>query len=207
MPAIVLPENAETLLATEWMAQSYALQSMRDLNRARHAARMAAERSPNFGFTHARLAEMEFSFARTRQAGQAADLALKLSPRNAQAWALRGFLLSAAHRMEASLDAFDQAIASDGGLANGWLGRGLVVIRQGNLPEGRRLLQIAAAMEPQRALLRSYLTKAFDAENNDPKARHELGSKPRREHGGIDQQYARHEAHRQGLQPAAKGYQ
>lgn len=174
LPTIPVPEKADALLSTEWLARSYALQSLRDLHRARHSARMATERSPSFGFTHARLAEMEFSFARTRQAGQAADLALKLSPSNAQAWALRGFLLSAAHRMEASLEAFHRAIAVDGGLANGWLGRGLVLIRQGNLYEGRLLLQIAAAMEPKRAMLRSYLGKAFDAENNDSKARHEL---------------------------------
>ena len=43
---------------------------------------------------------------------------------------------------------FDQAIAVDGALANAWLGRGLVKIRQGHAKAGLEDLQVAAAPVP-----------------------------------------------------------
>lgn len=177
--------QSEPRLATEWLAESYYRQSRisdpestnrleweRRLYGERHyrdqglrdalkAAQTACEVAPDCGFVWERRAELEFSFGETRLAE--ASLARILGPelRNAQAYALQGFLAAARNRWAEAEGHFGTAIELDGGLANGWLGLGLVRIRQGRIEEGRRYLQMAATVEPQRSLLRSYLAKAF----------------------------------------------
>jgi Tfp pilus assembly protein PilF len=170
-------------LATEWLAESYYLQSRAKLEEALKAARAAAARSPSFGFAWVRLAELEFSFGRASEARKALEKGLQLSPRNAQGLALQGFVLSAQDRPAEAVRWFDEAIAVDGALGNAWLGRGLCRLRRATsfplvIPaaaeEGRRDLQIAAALEPNRALLRSYLAKAFSNEGQDALAEKDL---------------------------------
>src|SRR5207248_2182001 len=73
-----------------------------------------------------------------------------------------------------ALDSFDRAILIDGALANAWLGRGLIKIRLGNSIDGRNDLQTAATLEPQRAVLRSYLGKAFNHTSDMKRAEKEL---------------------------------
>ena len=153
--------GGEPRTAGEWVAESYYRQSRRDLDGALKAAREAMRLSPEFGFAWVRAAEMEFSFGRTLKAMQLLERALELAPRNAQAHALQGFLLAAENHTGAARRSFDEAIALDGALGNAWLGRGLTSIRQGREDDGRRDLQTAAALEPNRSLLRSYLGKAF----------------------------------------------
>jgi Flp pilus assembly protein TadD len=160
-------------LASEWLARSYYLQQT-SLNDALEAARRATEKSPTFGFAWARLAELEFSFGHHRESARALKRALELAPKNAEALALRGFVLSAQNRTGAALNSFQEAIEADGALGNGWLGRGLCRIRQGDFTEGRRDLQTAAALEPNRSLLRSYLGKAFSTAYDSVHARREL---------------------------------
>ena len=136
--------------------------------------RKATELAPDFGYGWVRLAELEFSFGRTSQALDALERGLALTPRNAQAQALRGFLKSAQNRMEPAREAFNEAIALDGALANAWLGRGLTFIRQGKDEIGRQDLQVAAALEPNRSILHSYLGKAFSEIGDVPSARKDL---------------------------------
>jgi len=159
---------------SEWMARSYYLQSQGQLTDALKAARNAASRSPHFGAAWVRVAELEFGFGRIGESLAALTRGLELSPRNAEGLALNGFLLSARNETAEALNYFDQAIAADGALANAWLGRGLVKIREGLDTEGREDLQVAATLEPQRAMLRSYLGKAFSDNNDLPHARKEL---------------------------------
>jgi Tfp pilus assembly protein PilF len=161
-------------LATEWLAESYYQQSRSKLEEARAAARQAAAKSPRFGFAQVRVAEMEFSFGRTATALAALNQGLELSPRNAEAFTLKGFLLAAQNRIAAATEQFEQAIALDGALGNAWLGRGLCKIRRGQAVEGRRDLQVAATLEPNRAMLRSYLGKAFSNEPDVLRADKEL---------------------------------
>jgi Tfp pilus assembly protein PilF len=166
--------NGPRTLATEWMAGSYQAQAHHDLAVALNMAKSAAAKSPGFGFAQERLAEMEFSFGQTEAALAALNKSLALSPRNAQAVALDGFLLSAQNRIRDALAAFDRAIILDGALGNAWLGRGLCRIKLGQDRPGREDLLIAAALEPQRALLRSYLGKAFADSGDDARADKEL---------------------------------
>ncbi len=162
--------GGEPRTASEWVAESYYKQSRRDLDGALNAAREAMKLSPDFGFAWVRAAEMEFSFGRTPKAMKLLERALELAPRNAQALALQGFLLAAENRTGAARRSFDAAIAIDGALGNAWLGRGLTSIRHGRDDEGRRDLQTAAALEPNRSMLRSYLGKAFSQIGRNEKA-------------------------------------
>ncbi len=168
------PTNELPVLATEWLARSYYFQSRSELKPALEAARQSAAKSPTFGFGWERVAELEFSFGRVKEASIALDRSLKLSPRNAEGLALKGFLLAAQNRVSESQDYFRRATEIDGALGNAWLGRGLTDIRLGHPQEGRQELQTAAAMEPNRALLRSYLGKAYTHEGDFTRAEKEL---------------------------------
>ncbi len=127
-----------------------------------------------FGFAWARVAELEFSFGRTRNTLEALNRSLALSPRNAQALALKGFLLAAQDNPREGIVWFDRALAVDAALGNAWLGRGLCRIRLGEMHGGREDLLVAAALEPQRAELRSYLAKAYASSGDVPRASKEL---------------------------------
>ena len=160
----------EPTTVSEWMAQSYYQQSRGDLEKARASALKATTLAPDFGYAWVRLAELEFSFGRIPDALKALDRGLASTPRNAQGYALRGFLLSAENEIDRARDCFNMAINLDGALANAWLGRGLTYIRQGQDETGRRDLQAAAALEPNRSILRSYLGKAFSDVGNTKNA-------------------------------------
>ncbi len=151
--------------ASEWLAHSYYIQSRDDsperLKNAIEAARRATALAPGFGFASVRVAELEFSLGQIQPALCELDRIPRLSSRNAQAHALRGFILSAQNRIDAARAEFQTAIDLDGALGNAWLGRGLCAIRQGRDADGRLDLQVAATMEPNRSILHSYLGKAF----------------------------------------------
>jgi Tfp pilus assembly protein PilF len=148
-------------LATEWLAGSYSAQAARKIDAALDMAKHAAEKDPGFGFAQERLAEMEFSVGDTDHAMAALDKSLSIAPHNAQALALKGFALAAQKKISEAKEYFDKAIAADGSVANGFLGRGLVQIRQGHVNKGRQDLETAASIEPNRAFFRSYLGKAW----------------------------------------------
>jgi Tfp pilus assembly protein PilF len=172
------PSSLDPELATEFLANSYYEQSRakgdESLRAALIMAQKAAALSPQFGFASERAAELEFSFSRTRQSEIALDRSLELSPQNAQAQALKGFLLASQNRIDDATAWFNRAIASDGALGNAWLGRGLCRIRRGDAAGGLRDLLIAAATEPQRSLLRSYLAKGYSNDGQEKLASREI---------------------------------
>jgi outer membrane receptor protein involved in Fe transport len=157
------------------MALSYVLQSRGDLEGALAAAREAVAASPDFGLGWARVAELEFSFGRSGRAIAAVDKALAFSPRNAQAISLKGYLELSRNRLPEARKFFAEAIAIDPALGNAWLGQGLASFQIRDREEGLRLITIAAAVEPNRAFLRSYLGKGFAEARKDRRAAHELG--------------------------------
>ena len=159
-PAVVRPQLATEFLADSYYEQSRAVPGI-SLPAALDSARRAVTNSPDFGFGWERVAELEFSFGHTSRALEALDKSLVLAPRNAQALALKGFLLAAQNHTGEAIGWFDQALAVDSALGNAWLGRGLCRIRRGDTAGGREDLLVAAALEPQRAELRSYLGKAY----------------------------------------------
>jgi len=169
----VRPELASELLAASYFEQSRAMRET-SLENALQLARQATVVSPNFGFAWERVAELEFSFGRTRDALKALHKSVALAPRNAQALALNGFILAAQNQPGKAREWFDRAIAADAALGNAWLGRGLVRIHFGDNSGGREDLLVAAALEPQRAELRSYLGKAYAHTGDEPRAGKEL---------------------------------
>ena len=189
------PSTLNPQLGTELLASSYHEQSRAvgdpSLRSALDLAKQAAMNSPKFGFAWARVAELEFSFGHTSRAVEALNKSLELTPRNAQAIALKGFLLAAQNKTRQAIEWFDRAVAVDSALGNAWLGRGLCKIRLTpsffSLSIGERAelrasvlqsamddLLVAAALEPQRALLRSYLGKAYSHAGKTQRAGHEF---------------------------------
>jgi tetratricopeptide (TPR) repeat protein len=153
--------NVAMKSSTWFLADSIYLQGQSMLSPALSSAYQAVQINTNFGFGWARVAELEFSFGRIEKARQALGRALALSSKNAEAITLRGFLNAARGDWQDAIADFDAALALDGALGNAWLGRGLCRIRLGQRETGRLDLQTAATVEPQRAILRSYLGKAF----------------------------------------------
>ncbi|HWD18531.1 MAG TPA: TonB-dependent receptor [Verrucomicrobiae bacterium] len=147
--------------ASEWLAESYYLQSRSRLAAALEAARRAVEKSPSFALGWERVAELEFSFGRTPASERALTNALRLGPRNARAQALLGFLRLAGDRAAEAEAAFSRALAMDPMLGEAWLGRGLGRIHAGHAAEGRADLETAVTLEPNRSIFRSYLGKAY----------------------------------------------
>lgn len=158
------PGEPEPQLATELLARSYYDQSRAApgaLERALYAAKKATDVDPTFSFAWERVAELEFSFGQVDRASKALETSLALAPANAEALSLKGFLLAAQNRAALAIVWFDRALAVDSSLGNAWLGRGLCRIRLRDNAGGREDLLVAAAIEPQRAELRSYLGKAY----------------------------------------------
>jgi Tfp pilus assembly protein PilF len=167
------PELATELLARSYYEQSRAVRGD-SLEAARELARQAVVVSPEFGFAWARLAELELGFGQTSATLKALDKGLALAPRNAQALATEGFVLASRNRTSEAIGWFDRALAVDAALGNAWLGRGLCRIRNGESQGGREDLLVAAALEPQRSELRSYLGKAYGNEGEFRQSTKEL---------------------------------
>jgi Flp pilus assembly protein TadD len=160
--------------ATEWMVESYCLQSQYRLEEALAASWRAVKEAPDFAFGWERVAELDFGFGRMEEAETVLEESLRLAPRNAQGVALRGFLLAARNKIQPAAEEFGRAIALDGSLGNGWLGRGLCRFRMGEVSNALEDIEVAAAVEPQRALLRSYLAKVFGEAGATGLADHEI---------------------------------
>ncbi len=156
LPSILSPTSA-----SEWLALSYYYQSQSDLEAARKAARKATESAPDFGASWIRLAELEFAFDRRKSARELLRKGLTLSPKQAQAHSLLGFIALEQNDITSAKKEFTSAIKLDGDLGTAWLGRGLTLMRSGQREAGRGALQTAATLEPQRSLFRSYLAKSF----------------------------------------------
>lgn len=160
--------------ASELLARSYALQARFQLHEALQAARQAVALAPHLGFTHARVAELEWAFERRREALAQLDQALQLSPRLAAAHSLRGFILLEQRDRQEALAAFDRAIGIDSALGSAWLGKGLAQFQLGQRDEALRSLQTAVALEPRRSLHRSYLGKAWSQQREAALAKKEF---------------------------------
>ncbi|MCC7375975.1 MAG: FecR domain-containing protein [Verrucomicrobiales bacterium] len=159
---------------SEWLAWSFVLQSRFDLPGAAHAAKQAHSLDPAFGHAWIRYAELEWSLGHANEARRALAKGRELSPRNPRIGILQGFLHLAAANTSAARESFQDARDLDGAVGDAWLGLALCAAREGDSDEARRLFQIAAAMEPQRAVTRSYLGRAFDETRNPILAGHEF---------------------------------
>lgn len=150
---------------TLMLARSYHAQASYHLEEALEWAQRAAEESTTFGYAWARLAELQFSFGNHQRTKEALEKAIEISPENAQARILEGFIQLANKHPEAALASMQKAVELDSGLSNAWFGKGLAKFKLGQTEQARQDLQAATILEPQRALLRSYLGKAYETDN------------------------------------------
>src|SRR5262249_25569441 len=146
--------------AAPLLARSYAQQAMRALEDAQASARAATEVEPGEALTWARLAELDLSLGRSRASREAADRAVQLGA-PPLAHVVRGFARLAAFDAAGARQSFTTALERESQQPLAHLGLGLARIRQGELTEGRRELEVAAGLDPTRSVLRSYLGKAY----------------------------------------------
>jgi len=160
--------------ASEAMAESYFQQSLARLEPATRAARRATELSPDNGFAWTRLAELEFSAGRNKEARTAVEKGLSLTPDSARVHALSGFILAGENRIDDARRSFESSVRLDGGFGNGWLGLGLTKIKKGDLEGGRADLQTAATVEPTSSIFHSYLGKVMSQDGRKEEAAKDL---------------------------------
>lgn len=170
MPPAALPATA-----TEWLAESYYMQSFGTLTGARLAAQQAAQLAPDFGPALARQAELDFRSGNRRRGKAYAGKALTASPRNALSLALDGFVQAAGGRSDAARASFSEAVLLDPRSGMGWVGLGFNLLCEGRLAAGLRALQIAVVLEPQSAAFRTHLARGYGEVARDAATLRELG--------------------------------
>ena len=153
--------DAAPSLAAPHLALSYAWQSRFELERARAVLEAAVADIEDDALLWARLAEVRLMFREFKGALEAAQTGEALGPNNAHVKTVLGFAHLLKVDVDVALKHFELAITLDQGAPLPRLGRGLALIRDGELSEGRRELEIAVALDPSNALIRSYLGKAY----------------------------------------------
>ena len=158
--------QADAASSTAKVALSYNQQAAFDLEGARKSLLEASKQDPENALAWARLAEIHMSFGDLGKALEAAQKAVELDPDVARTQTVLGFAYLTQVKTTEAKEAFEKAI--DPGSADPLprLGQGLAKIREGDLEEGRRDLEIAASLDPNNSLIRSYLGKAYYEEKN-----------------------------------------
>jgi len=149
------------------IALSYAQQATFQLEAARDTLLEAVDEQPENSLAWARLAEIWLALGYRSRALEAAGRAAELSPDLGLPHTVQGFAALAAFRPVTAKEAFEQAIRLNSADPLAHFGLGLAEIRQSNLKKGRREIEIAVGLDPNNALLRAYLGKAYFAERAD----------------------------------------
>ncbi|MDX8126584.1 FecR domain-containing protein [Methylomonas sp. OY6] len=162
--ALNLAERAVTAnpqSATAYSALSYSQQAGFELEKALAAAQRASQLAPNDAMTWARLSELQLALGLREESAQSATKAFMLDPNLERTQTVQGF--SHLFRVDTAqaMRHFESAIQLDSAAPLPRLGLGLAKIRSGDLEAGRRDLEIAAILDPNNSLLRSYLGKAY----------------------------------------------
>ncbi len=150
-----------------FIALSYAQQSYFDLEGARSSLSQAVRVSPDDALAWARLAEIQLSFGELDKALKAAQNAVSLDPELSRTQTVLGFAYLTKVKTREAAETFQKAIELDQADPLPRLGQGLTRIRDGFLSDGRRDIEIAVSLDPENALIRSYLGKAYFEEKKD----------------------------------------
>ncbi len=149
------------------VVHGYLLQAQGDIGAAIAATRRATTLAPRSGVALARLAELQQMSTDHRAALRTARAAVTRAPRLAHAHTVLGFAALDRLALDDAQAAFRRAMRLDSAAPLPHLGLGLVQIRRGRLTAGREQLEIAVLLDPGRAMLRSYLGKAYFEELRD----------------------------------------
>lgn len=153
--------------ATAFIALSYAQQSKFDLEGARSSLEKAVQLDSSNALAWARLAEIYSSFHQLDQASSAAEKAVALNPNLSRTQTVLGFVALTKVDTATAKAAFSKAITLDQTDPLPHLGLGLAKIADGDLHGGRGELDVAAILDPNQAIIRSYLGKAYFEEKRD----------------------------------------
>lgn len=143
------------------IAQSYAYQSLFNIDEALKATQEATRFTPANALAWARLSELQLSQGDHDAALVSAQKAQALNPKIARTQTVLGFADLAQTDIEAAKHAFEQALVLDSSDPLARLGLGLAKIRQGDVEEGKAELETAVNLDPNNAVIRSYLGKAY----------------------------------------------
>ncbi len=168
--ALSLAERAVTAnpqSATAYSALSYNQQAAFELEKALESAQHAVQLAPNDALTWARLSELQLALGLRSESAQSASKAFTLDPNLERTQTVQGFSQLFRVENEQALRHFEAAVQLDSTAPLPRLGLGLAKIRGGNLEAGRRDLEIAAILDPNNSLLRSYLGKAYYEEKRE----------------------------------------
>lgn len=169
--AYKLASNAVELTPTSsaaHLAMSYAWQAKLDLKQALASVRQAVTHEPENAIAWARFAELQLSTGDLDNALQSATNATSLNNQLSRTQSILGFAHLVRIDLEKAIIAFNQATELDQVDPLPHLGLGLAMIRKNHLKEGRRELEIAASLDPNSAIIRSYLGKAYFEEERGP---------------------------------------
>jgi tetratricopeptide (TPR) repeat protein len=147
--------------ATAWIALSYAQQARFNLEGARISLAKAVQLAPHNALAWARLAELQSSFGDLKKVLKAAQQAVNLEPHLARTQTVLGYAYLTQVKTTQAKGTFDKAIVLDQADPLPRLGLGLAKIREGDLHGGSQDIEIAASLDPNNALVRSYLGKAY----------------------------------------------
>jgi len=153
--------------ASPRLALSYAQQAAFNLDGALAALETAVELEPENALAWARLSELRLSLEDADGAFLAARRATALQPDLSHIQSVLGYAYLAQVKLDAAQEAFGLAISLDSSAPLPQLGLGLTKIRRGDLEEGRRLIEVAAGLDPGNSVFRSYLGKAYFEEKRD----------------------------------------
>lgn len=143
-------------LASVKIARSFLLQETGDLEGALAAVgEVDVHSDPDL---RARRAEVLFMFGKVPQARAILE---GLPARSWYADTVLGFVLLADRSFDDARSAFERAAEAESGAGLPQLGLGLLAVHGGDLVAGRRHFERATALEPSRALYRSYLAKSY----------------------------------------------
>jgi tetratricopeptide (TPR) repeat protein/opacity protein-like surface antigen len=154
--------------ATARIALSYTQQARFDLAGARASVEKAVELDPANALAWARLAELQSSFGELDKSLVAAQKAVALEPNLSRTQTVLGFAFLTEVKTAQAREAFDNAITFDQADPLPRLGLGLSKIRDGRLEDGGRDLEIAASLDPNNSIVRSYLGKTYYEEKRSP---------------------------------------
>lgn len=157
------PDSAPALLV---LAET--LQARFDMAHAREILVDAAAAHPDNAIVWARLAEVQLAMENQPAALEAARRATDLQPDLSHAHTVLGFSQLMNFDLDQAEASFETAISRDEAAPLPRLGLGLALIRQGQLEAGRREIEIAVLLDPNDAILRSYVAKAYFDERREP---------------------------------------
>lgn len=157
------------------IALSYAQQASLQLEAARTTMEEAVAAHPGDALAHARLAEILLTLGYRSEAERSARRAADLAPDLGRAQTVLGFAALVRQQAGEAQATFERAVRLEPADPQPRLGLGLALIRQGRLEAGRNEIEVAAGLDTENALVRSYLGRGYDEERRGDRAAGQYG--------------------------------